>query len=195
MIDHLLAALEREAAQQVAAVRAASESEAARISGDSDARLARRKREALGAREAELRGAAEAAIGAARRTARRAVLEARARFLGRVFDAARAIFPATLDTDAYRAALPEHVAEALRALSDEAAVIRCPPGLSEIVRRAAGDRKGVTVRGDPGALPGVTATSSDGAIVVDNTLDGRLDRLRSELAIELLARVAEDAGA
>lgn len=188
MIDHLLAALEREAAQQVAALRAGAEAEAARITQEADAHLAHRKQDALGAREAELRGAAETAVGAARGTARRLMLEARERFLGRVFDSARAMFPAALASEAFQTALPRHVAEALRPLSGEPTVIRCPAALGDAVRRAAAGREGVTVESDPQARAGITAETPEHAILVDNSLEARLERLRPRLAIDVLAR-------
>lgn len=194
MIDHLLTALEREAAQQVAALRAAAEEEAARITHDADTRLAGRKRDALSAKEAELRGAAEAAVGAARRRARRGVLEARERFLTRVFDAARAMFPAALASDAFAAALPRLVTEALHPLSGEPTVIRCPATLGDAVRQATRGRERLAIECSPDAPPGITAATTDGAILVDNTLQGRLDRLRPQLTVDVLARMATDGG-
>jgi len=195
VIDRLLAALEREAAQEVGALRAAAETEAARIAQDADARVARRKREALGAREAALRATVETAIGTARRTARRGVLEARERVLGRVFDAARAMFPAALASDAFRVALPRHVAEALRPLSDEPAVITCPAALGDAVRRETRGRKNLTVEIAPAARPGITAATADRIILVDNTLEGRLERLRPQLTVDVLARMTKDGSA
>jgi vacuolar-type H+-ATPase subunit E/Vma4 len=47
----------------------------------------------------------------------------------------------------------------------------------------------VTVRGDPGVPPGMVVTTTDGVIEVDQTLDGRLERLRARLALELMARL------
>ena len=116
-LDHLLAGLEREAAAQADALLAGARTEAARITAEADARLARRRTVEFGAEEAKLRGAAEAALGAARRSGRGQVLEARGRFLDRVFAAAQALFPATLAGDAYHAVLPDHVAEGLRGVT------------------------------------------------------------------------------
>jgi vacuolar-type H+-ATPase subunit E/Vma4 len=47
--------------------------------------------------------------------------------------------------------------------------------------------KRLTVEGDAAAPPGVTVVTTDGVITVDNTLEGRLERLRARLAIEVLA--------
>jgi vacuolar-type H+-ATPase subunit E/Vma4 len=187
-LDHLLAALEREAAAQAEALLAAARAQATEIARDADARLERRRSDLLGSREAELRGAAAAALGAARRASRATVLEARQRLLERVLARARALLPEALASDAYRAALPEHVAQGLRAIGDEPAVIRCPQSLVTAVRAAVRDRKDVSVRGDKASGSGVSIATMDGAIEADNTLDGRLERLRPRLALEVLAR-------
>lgn len=188
-LEHLLAALEREATARGASMLAAAQAEADRVRQDGDALVAQRRAEALRAREAELRGAVEAALGEARLAGQLATLEARAHFLDRVFKSARALFPSAVTDDAYRAALPGHVAEALAAMGDEPAVIRCPEPLVSAVRAAVGAAAQVRVEGDPAAPAGLTAVSTDGAIEVDNTLVGRLDRLRPELALEVLARL------
>jgi vacuolar-type H+-ATPase subunit E/Vma4 len=47
--------------------------------------------------------------------------------------------------------------------------------------------KHVTVEGDAAAPPGIRVVTSDGGIEVDNTLEGRLERLRVRLALEVLA--------
>jgi len=189
VIDHLLAALEREAAGQADALLAAARADADRITRDVEARLARQQSEVLDARARELRGAAQGALGETQRAARKTALEARDRFLARVFEAARAMLPAALGSDAYRAALPGHVADALHAVGDEPAVIHCPESLGDAVRTAVADRKQLVVTCDAAARPGVTVTTRDGAVVVDNTLEGRLERLRQRLAIQVLARL------
>jgi vacuolar-type H+-ATPase subunit E/Vma4 len=187
----LLAALEREAAAQAEARRAAARAAAAEIARSADERLERRRSEAALARETELRRAAETALDEARRAARRSVLDARERLLERVFAAARGLLPEAMARDGYRAVLPRHVADALRAVGDQPAVVRCPDALGDAVRAALGPRRDVTVETDPAAPPGITAGTTDGAVAVDNTLPGRLDRARPRLAIAVLARLKE----
>lgn len=188
-LEHLLAALEREATAQAEALLAAARTEAAAIAADADARLTRRRGELLGSREAELRGAAAIALGETRRTSRATVLQARQRLLERVLAAARGMLPDALASDAYLAALPEHVIQGLRAIGDGPAVIRCPEVLVPAVRAVVAARKEVVVRGDPASSPGVVIATADGAIEADNTLDGRIERLGPRLALEVLARL------
>lgn len=189
-LDHLLTALEREAGAQAEASVAAARAEAAEISRQADTRLGQMRQDALQAREADLRGAAEAALGEARRAARATVLEARQRLIDRVFETARGMLPGAGAGDAYRAALPQHIAEALAALGDQPAVIRCDAALADAVRTAVARKKHLVVRPEADARPGVVVATTDGTIEVDNTLDGRLERLRPQLALEVMARVA-----
>jgi vacuolar-type H+-ATPase subunit E/Vma4 len=188
-IAQLLEALEREARAQAEAVLEEARAAAATVTRDADERLALRRADALGAREAELRAAGEAMLAEARRSGRRRVLEARRQLLERVFVAARALFPAAMTEPAYGAALPGHLAEALRAVGDGPAAVRCPEALVTSVRAAVADRKDVAVRGDAAAPPGVTVVTADDVIEVDDTLDGRLERLRPQLSLEVLARL------
>jgi vacuolar-type H+-ATPase subunit E/Vma4 len=188
-LDHLLAALERDGGAQAEALLTQARAMAAAITREADELVARRRADALGMRGTELRGVAEVALGEARRGARRAVLAARQRLLERVFNAARDLFAEAMSADTYRAALPTHLAEALNAVGDAPAVLRCPETLVPAVRAAVARKKHLTVQGDPRARPGVTVTTTDGAIEVDNTLEGRLERLRARLALEVLARL------
>jgi vacuolar-type H+-ATPase subunit E/Vma4 len=189
-IDHLLAALERDGSAQAEALLTQARTAAAAIARESDELVARRRADALDARKAELSGAAQATLGETRRTSRGAVLAARQRLLERVFAAARDLFPEAMASDDYRTrALPRHLAEALSAVGDEPAVIRCPEALVAAVRSAVTRKKHLTVEGDPAAPPGIRVVTTDGAIEVDNTLEGRLDRLRARLALDVLAQL------
>jgi vacuolar-type H+-ATPase subunit E/Vma4 len=188
-LEHLLTALERDAAAQAEALLAAARAEVANIVRDADARLARRRSDLLGSREAELRGAAAAALGEARRASRATVLEARERLLERVLAAARAMLPDALASAAYRAALPDHLTEGLRAIGDGPAVIRCPESLVPAVQAAVAARQNASVRADPTSGSGVIVATADGAVEADGTLEGRLERVRPRLALEVFARL------
>lgn len=188
-LEHLLAALERDGGAQAETLLTAARATAAAITREADVLVAHRRADALGAREAELRGAAELGLGEARLTARRAVLAARERLLERVFTAARDLFAEAIGGDTYRAALPTHLAEALNAVGDEPVVIRCPEMLVPAVRAVVVRKKHLTVQGDPAARPGITIVTTDGGIEVDNTLEGRLERLRARLALDVLGRL------
>lgn len=188
-LDHLLAALERDAAAQVDAVRAEARANAAAVTGEADQRLARRRHDVLATREAMVRESAESALVEARRASRQRVLLARQRLLDQVFATAHGLLPEAVTGACYRAAMPRHIAEALEATGDEPVVIRCPEALVPAVQALITSRTRVTVQGDAAALPGILVTTLDRVIEVDQTLDGRLGRLRAQLALEVLARL------
>jgi vacuolar-type H+-ATPase subunit E/Vma4 len=56
----------------------------------------------------------------------------------------------------------------------------------------AGDAR-VRVEPDAAVGTGVRAVSADGVVEVDNTLEGRLDRLRARVAFVALQRLEADA--
>jgi vacuolar-type H+-ATPase subunit E/Vma4 len=125
----------------------------------------------------------------ARHASRQRMLDARLRLLDQVFAAAHALLPEAVNGAGYRAALPRHIAEALEAAGDEPAVIRCSEALAPAVQAVVAARPNVAVRIDAAAPPGVVVTTTDELIEVDQTLGGRLGRLRPRLALEVLARL------
>lgn len=190
-LEHLLDALERDAAAQAAALAAEAKATAARITAESDARATRRREDALIARRAELAGAMELALADTRRTARRTELDARTRLLDTVFEAARGLLAAAVGDAAYRTALPAQLAAALRAAGDDPAVVTCAKALVPHLRASLPPGSRAEVRVDARVGSGFRVTAADGAMEVDGTLEGRLERLQPALAIALLAGLAE----
>ncbi|HYL56630.1 MAG TPA: V-type ATP synthase subunit E [Gemmatimonadales bacterium] len=193
-LDHLLAALERDATAQAEALRTEARATVAAVTREADERVAQRRRDALVSREAAVRQSTESALADARHASRRRMLDARQRLLDHVFAAAHVLFAEAVNGAAYRAVLPHHIAEALEAAGDEPALIRCPEALVPVVQPIVASQARVTVRGDPGVPPGLVVTTTDGAIEVDQTLDGRLERLRARLALAVMARLGEGGG-
>lgn len=187
-LEHLLAALEREAAERAQALIAGARAESDRIAAAAEERVTRRRRETLGPREAALRATAERTLAETRRAARRAQLEARGRLLDRVFAAARELGPPAVAGDAYRRALPAFLAQALACVGAAPAVIRCSPALARPIRAlvATLEREGLTVEPDARVGSGFVLTTGDGKISVDHTLEARLARAESRLALEAL---------
>lgn len=188
-LEHLLAALEHDASTQAEAVLSDARAAAGRIVAEAEDAIARRRQDALGARERELRAAAQVALADARRAGRGTVLEARLRLLDRVFTAARALFPEATVGEAYRAALPQHVAAALQSIGDVAAVLHCPERLVPHIRAVVARQKHVSVESEPRVAAGFRLTAADGTVAVDDTLDARLERLKPRLALAVIQRV------
>jgi vacuolar-type H+-ATPase subunit E/Vma4 len=126
----------------------------------------------------------------ARRNARRAILEARARLLDRVFAAARGALPAAASGAAYRTSLAAALAAAITALGDAPAVVHAPAALIGDLERLRPSGGAVTVVADAETGSGFRVVAADGALEVDDTLESRLERLRPELARRVLARLA-----
>jgi len=192
-LEHLLAALEREAQARAERLRTDARAEADRITQASETEIAQRRASALGTREAELRGAAEAALSAARRTGRAAVLEARERLWARVLAAARERFPAAMRSDAYRTVLPAELADALAAVGEGAPVIHCPATLAPLIQGALPPGTSPAIESDPQARPGFTVATRDAQVEVDSTFEERLGRLEAEIAVQVFARLRSSA--
>ena len=192
-IEHLLAALERDAAAERDAMLEAAREEANRVAQRAEERVARLRQDVVGPQERELRAAAAAAVMEARRNRRGEVLAARDRLLSRVRAEAERRLPEALDDARYRRVLPTHLSEALAFLGEGRAVIRCAPAIADDLRDAASGRE-VSVVPDAGARTGFTVESADGSVVVHNGLDARLARLAPQLALETAARCGVDLG-
>lgn len=188
-LEHLLAALERDAEATAEAELSAARAEAVRIEAESAARVEQRRASFVATRERELRAAGATAAAEVRRRTRRAILEARQRLLDRVFTAAEHRLRAAVDDPAFVERLGEYLAEARTYLGDGPVIARCRPELAARVRRLAAKAKSVTVVTDPAAGTGIRLSAADGAVEVDNTLDARLARLRPRLALEVLQRL------
>jgi vacuolar-type H+-ATPase subunit E/Vma4 len=189
-LDHLLAALERDATAQAERLVAEARVTADRLTSAAAEAIERRRGETLGAYEREQRAVVQAALSTARRAARRDVLEARERLLDRVFATARAALPQALAHQAYRAALPERLAAALACVEEAGeAALRVPAALAADVRTAVSGNGRVTVRVDHAAGSGFRLATADGSLEVDDTLETRLDAQRPRLARDVLRQL------
>lgn len=193
-LDHLLEALSREAGATAERLRAEARTEAARIAALSDALAGRQVQQEVDRAVRDRRERVEIAVAAARHAARKDVLDARARLLGRVDRAVRAACPAALADPRIQATLSAHLAPALAYFPDEASVsARCAPTLSGPLRAAWPASRTGKVRPDQGIGSGFRLTGGDGRIEVEVTLEGRLEAQRAELEREALRRLEVEA--
>lgn len=189
-LDDLLNALEHEARDEVAARLTAAKAEADAVAAEAEARVTERRAQFVATREAGLRAAAELELVAARRDGRRLVLDARAEMLQAVRQAASAKLPQVEADPRYRALLPLQLTEALRYVGGQDCVVRSSSWLQPILA-AAGGRAGLRVRTEEAQVDGggFVLEAADGSVRVDMTLDGILDRLWPEFAMEIVGRV------
>ena len=186
-MPELCRTLEREGAAERDRVLAAARAEAERLLSEAEARRLEERARALSDAAAAARAAAESRLAAARQAARRRTLEAQRLLVDRVLAAATRLLPAAAARPDVLAAL---VAEAL-AYAAGPAVLRCPPALAEGVRARVAGRAEIGVEAAGGARSGVEAVLQGGAVTVDATLEGRLERAGAGLAIDILGKVAD----
>lgn len=195
-LEALLTHLHDETRTRAETVRREAVERARAMSEAAEADFSRRLAEGVAERERTLAEDAERRLSEVRREARRAVLAARERVLGRVYAAAEAAFERVVRNPAYHMRLEVELAQAL-ALVPPPAVVRCPPGLAEVLAAAAaplGHGPGaLAVNADARCGPGFVLTAADGSVAVDATLTARLLRAWPELAIEVLRALEEEA--
>jgi vacuolar-type H+-ATPase subunit E/Vma4 len=188
-LDQLLAVLSREAEAEADAIRGAAQADARSLLERCGAELTERRLQQARALEAERQNAIAFALVAARRAARRDELLARERLLNRVLRLAADRFPEAVRNPVFRATLPALVAQALECLADRPGTIRCHPGLMDEISRLLTDRPGVRLLADPACGTGFRLTSDDGPLVIDATLEDRVERLDRRLRQAILSRL------
>ncbi len=184
-LQDLLDTLERDGAARARGILDAAQRRADEILAVADAEAERKRNARLAETTRRLEAAAASETVSQRRKAQAVVLEARNALLDLVFAQAAGMLDNAARSDAYRAALPEHVRQALAFLDGCEAVVRCRPELAPHV--PAGN--GVTPETDAGVPPGFVVRAADGSVTVDQTLPGRLSRMKPDLSIAVLARL------
>jgi vacuolar-type H+-ATPase subunit E/Vma4 len=186
-LDALLRHLEDEAERNAARLRDEAESRAADILARAEADAARARTLHLDQVAAERRTEFERRVAATRAEARAGLLAVRARVLDRIFGQAAASLE-RLPAREYEGVMGRLVTDAARYLEGEPAILRAPADAAAAIQRTVGRESGLTV--ESAAMPaGVTACTSDGRVLVDNTMPAILARLRPDLAIGLVSRI------
>ena len=189
-LDELLRTLEHEAGTRMEEVLGRARAEATALREAADAARTARREATLRARELELRAAAARELEAARRAATRRVLEARAAALDRVRRATEARLAGRAGDPALLPRLRDELADGLGYLGEGPVVVEASEALLPDLRRAMNGRPEVTFVA--GRTAGLVLRAADGSLVVDASLETRLDRAWPALAIELVRRMEED---
>jgi len=160
-IDELVAALEREAEAEIAAIRAAARDEADRLAAAAAARRAASTRAAVDVHRAGVQAGADAELAAATRRAMQEVLAARARMLDRLRAAITAELPGLAD-----------------------------PAVRERLRAAARDAAGDGAIREGSDATGLRIEIEGGRVTIDATLSSLFARLWPRLRIAAVREVA-----
>jgi vacuolar-type H+-ATPase subunit E/Vma4 len=187
----LLAQLQDDAQQDVARRLDDARRDAATIREDARARVARRLARALDERRATLALERERQLAAAQVDAGRITLAARERLVERVLAAATDCTRLQCQGEAARAWLSRTLRDALAFLPEGPVILSTDDPHAGAVATEVAPGRSLTV--EPLGAPGMRASASDGAVIVDATLERHMRAERSRLAIAIVARVAEPA--
>lgn len=187
-LDALLESLERDAEGEAAGLISAAEQRARTLRAHARAERDRRRAEVMGQVEAEGRRAVAGATAAAARRFRESRLRDRALVLERIFTEAGQQLRAT-GAEHYRALLPRLMADTIRYLEGTPAVMICRPEIGPLLEAERSGALDVTVETSTEAAAGLLGRSTDGLVVVDNTLPALLRRRQAELMIALAVRL------
>lgn len=184
-LENLLRILEEKARAEIEAERENGRAELSRIRSESEERLRREKERRLSEEERRLRRALAPEVARARLEARRRVSEARRDLASRVLEEVGRRLPRAVSDERYRASLSLRLEQCLRYAGDEPVRVRVAPKVAEIILEAGSRSKNVTVESDPSLQTGFQLETAGAVLVVDDTLEALLTRLRPELEIEL----------
>ena len=191
MAGDLHTELRLRAERNVESIMDEAKAEADRLASQAETRIEDERRAVLGKKDRELRAEARVKVAAERHAAMRAVLLAKVEVVDRVLDEARRRLPEAAQSRAYVSTLAKELRDAVAFVGEQGAVVRCPEELKQAVLEAARDLPNVSVEADEGAESGFKIIGKRGSLVVDGTLETRLDRLSSILAIEIHKRLEE----
>lgn len=191
-LEALVRALERDAAEALAARRAETEREVARLlregEADAEADRAQRRQEVAAAHAVS----AGERVAVATRAARLQVLEAERAWLAGMREEVEQRLGA-LGYAEWRAAVPVLVGTALQYAGPGPVTLTCPAVAEDDVWAVAGGRLDTTVRGVDGMPPGLVLRRDDGTLAVPLSLHDRLDVRWPDLQLVVLAQVGSAA--
>ena len=190
-LEHLVAALEREAETKIGAELDAAREEAASLEAEAGERVARLRADALQEQRVRLQQEAARIVAAARREARQKLLLARHRLLDRVLRRALELAPDVARSPAYLVGLPDDLVRAMSYIGQSAAVVRCSPALAVEVQPLLVGHGEWKLEVDPALAPGFQVAAADGSVVVDRTLPRRLLLEEARLRLEMLQELGE----
>jgi vacuolar-type H+-ATPase subunit E/Vma4 len=193
-LSELLRRLEQEADSRAADVRSTAHADASRIAAESAADLARRRTLVLAQREAALRATTARETAVARRAATAELLTARAEVLDRIIHQVNALLVERRGAPAVLECAAVDLNAALGFLNG-GGTARCRPELIDWVRAVLPAGSGITVEADPSVGIGAVVRAADGSVEIDATVEHRLGRLRSRLAVIALAMLQRSDGA
>lgn len=189
-LQDLLAALEREAEQRIAAEQAEAATAAAALLRDAEARRVAHREDRLARERARLEAAAAREVALATRDAEHAVLTAREALVERVLVLVREGLARDPLSAAEAAALATLAERALAHAGDRPAGVRATPSLQPVLA-ARWLGRGLAVEADEAVSAGSQVATTDGRVVIDASLPGRLTAREADARIHILASLEQ----
>lgn len=189
-LPDLIARLERDAEARIAELMARTEAEAETLLAEASRATQTHRDEELTARRLVRRARLDRELSEARHRARADRLNAQHALLTTIFDRARVLIPAIAASAAYAEVLPTHLLDALRYVEGLRVIVRCAPAFTERLKTVLAGRDDVAIVEEPQLAAGLTVSTPDETVFIDDTLVQRLSRLEPRLRVELLAEVS-----
>lgn len=187
-LDRLLAELGERSNAEIAKIQSEGRAAVDTIRRDVAARIAKGRDAAIAACEAESAERRAEAIAAARSRARSSLLRAQHTLVDRVLDLARAESASRFASACVVPTLVARTRDLLTYVPEDGAVVRCRAQLSQWLRSPIAP---VKVADDDAADWGVIVSTSDGRLVVDDTVTTWFQREQPTLSMTICRRVAE----
>lgn len=164
--------------QEALRLRAAAESDIARWRAEQEARIG-----------LEVLSDLERELGGGRRRAQRQLLEARRDCLDRIRATALSMIREPTEVVTAREMIRIYAEETLAHLGNRTGVLLGPAGSEPTLEMVIRGRDELEFEVDPGVGCGVQLRTTDGRLLIDNTLAGRLDRMWPALEVFLVDRI------
>ncbi|MEO8139865.1 MAG: hypothetical protein ABI742_09470 [Gemmatimonadota bacterium] len=174
-LQALLDALVADGESSAEALRTRAQAEAAEIRATLSARIAQNRASAMTDREVAIRRDIEATLAETRQSLNRLLLGDRDALLEAVRAETRKLIPEAARATAYQAVLARDLAEGMSYLEGLEVQACAAPDQKESVSRMLEQHSRVTLKVDPAITAGVRLIGDTGAVIVDATLEGRLE--------------------
>ncbi len=191
-LEALLERVARDARLQARGILADAREEARRLVREAEERVARELEARLKKTETNLRRDAARRLVAAEQEGRATELAARERYFERVFEVVRERLEGPESIELLRYELRSRLARLLSYAPDRPAAIHCSPALAPEIEKAIENEDGIGVMPDGASSTSLAVEARAGALLVDDSLERRLEAMVPALRIELAREVGEE---
>ncbi|HKI85577.1 MAG TPA: hypothetical protein VKA53_02415 [Thermoanaerobaculia bacterium] len=191
-LDELLRTVSKEARRQARSILIEARGEARRLVRDAEERIGSELETRLKGSAAKFRRVAARDIAVAHRESRALELAARERFFERVFTAARNQLGSRAVCEALATNFAPRLERLLAYAPEGDVVIHATTATLSAVTAMVGDRKGIEFEADDSSPGALRLEACGGRVLIDDSLERRLETMRPEFRIELAREVPDE---